>query len=358
MTRGIMSASDVPSTTIDGEDINTIWAEFQATLDLANEHRSAIAELFTYTTTLESDLVAQMSTEDDFEEASEFGVPTSINQNFEKLRIGFPLSWFDKATRFTWKFLRDATSEQVRTVHSQALEADNRLVFRGVMNALLGGVSRQNEKGTAVYPLWNADSVVPPAFAGNTFAGTHTHYLTTNSANIDGEDIKDLITHITHHGYGTNPGERVIVLANPAQTEDIRGLRVADGSPFDFITSDGAPAYLTTESLVGERPPSTFEGLKVIGSFGDAWVVEDHFVPSGYVIALATAGRNSPSNPLAFREHIRPEYSGLRQIPGSNAQYPLAQAYYSRGFGVGVRHRGAAAVMQVTVSTTYTAPTI
>ncbi|WP_068433325.1 hypothetical protein [Piscicoccus intestinalis] len=73
---------------------------------------------------------------------------------------------------------------------------------------------------------------------------------------------------------------------------------------------------------------------------------------------MATSGANSDRNPLAFRQHVRREYQGLRQIPGPNGQYPLAESYYSRGFGVGVRHRGAAAVMQVTASTTYTPPSL
>lgn len=358
MSRGFSTAADVPSTTLDGFDINNIWTEFQQTLSVANEKRSAIASLFTFDTTLESDLVAQAGAGDDFEEASEFGEPTSLRTTYQTTRMGFPLRWFDKATRFTSAFLRDATAEQVTTIHAQALEADNRLLFKSVLSALMTGVNRTNEDGHTVYALWNADTQVPPSYAGNTFDGTHTHYLTSQSAQVDGADLRDLIAHIQHHGYGVGQGEKVIIMMNPAQTEAVRGLRVAGGSPYDFIPSESAPAYLTNETLVGDRPPATYEGLTVIGGFGPAWIVEEYFVPAGYVVALATSGAGSDRNPLAFRQHVRSEYQGLRQIPGSNTKYPLVDSFYSRGFGVGVRHRGAAAVMQVTTDTTYTAPTL
>ena len=32
--------------------------------------------------------------------------------------------------------------------------------------------------------------MVPPDYLGQTFDGTHTHYLTTGSANIDSQDIE------------------------------------------------------------------------------------------------------------------------------------------------------------------------
>ena len=117
------------------------------------------------------------------------------------------------------------------------------------------------------------------------------------------------------------------------------------------------PAYFTNEQIVGAIPPTDFEGLRVLGSYGDAWLIESHYVPSGYVIVAATGGLDSDRNPVGFREHTNPAYSGLRHIPGAN-RYALQDSFYARGFGTGVRHRGAAVVMQVTDDANYTAPTI
>ena len=63
------------------------------------------------------------------------------------------------------------------------------------------------------------------------------------------------------------------------------------------------------------------------------------------------------SNPVGFREHVNPAYQGLRHIP-DNGPYPIQSSFFGRGFGTGVRHRGAAVVCQITTNGSYTAPTI
>jgi len=70
-----------------------------------------------------------------------------------------------------------------------------------------------------------------------------------------------------------------------------------------------------------------------------------------------TGGIDSDRNPVGLRKHPNVAYQGLRHIPG-NGPYPLVDSFYARGFGVGVRHRGAAVVMLVTESASYTAPNI
>ncbi|RJT78278.1 hypothetical protein D6T63_12155 [Arthrobacter cheniae] len=363
MARGYNAFADIVKTTTDGVDLNQIWREFQETLSIVNTQRSGLASLFTYTTNAPAEEVAQTAgSEDDFEESSEFGVPKAIRNGCEIIKVGFPLRWFDAATRFTTAFLRDAPAAQVEAVHARALESDNRLVFKAVLRALLVQTTvatrAKNEDGTPIYALWDgaADSV-PPKFEGNNHAAGHTHYLTSQSATIDGVDLRDLIRHVTHHGYGSPKGDQMLILVNPIEGETVQNLRVANGSPFDFIPSAGAPSYLTNEVLVGDRPPAEFNGLKVLGGFGEAWIVESYLVPQGYVISLASGGPGSPRNPLALREHPRPEFQGLRQIPGA-ADYPLMNSYYARGFGVGAANRGAAAVMQVTTNVAYTSPAI
>lgn len=360
MAHGYFAASDIINESVDGHLLSDIWAEFQETLKLANDRRTAIGSLFTHrTTTAADDILQSATTGDEFEEASEFGVPSSIRSGLEFIRVGFPLKWYDLAARYTSAFLRDATREQIENVHARALEADSRLVYKGILKALMfkdGGGT--NSDGTAIVPLWNGtDDRTPPEFDGKAFEATHNHYLTSQSVDVDGEDLKDLINHVQEHGYGAG-SDQMLILVHPDQGEVIRSFRVADGSPFDFISSEEAPAYLTSEQLVGKRPPSSFNGLKVIGSYGDALIVQDRFIPSGYLVATATGGANSEHNVIGQREHVKSEYQGLRQIPGNRQAYPLVDSYYTRGVGFGVKHRGAAAVMQVTTATEYTNPSL
>jgi hypothetical protein len=46
----------------------------------------------------------------------------------------------------------------------------------------------------------------------------------------------------------------------------------------------------------------------------------------------------------------------LRLVKGRTPDYPLIDSFYNRGFGTGIRHRGAGVVMQITASGTYTIP--
>jgi hypothetical protein len=366
MARGYSVASDALATLIDGTPLDRVWEEFQATINLQNERRSALLSTLCAPVAVPAEAVAQGIGSDNFEDASEFGEPTGLRAVPTIVEQGFPFKWRDKASRFTSKALATMTSDQVAAVHNAVLEADNRQIFRAVLAALMFPTTiatrPTNENGTSIYSLYSGEADdTPPAYLNTTFSANHTHFFTTGSSAVDGIDLRDLMRKVTEHGFTTTDGSKLLVFCNPAEGEVIAGFRAGQGSPaspLDFIPSSGAPAFLTTETLIGDRPPATFGGLTVIGSFGSAWIVQDDYVPSGFVVAVATQGANSPFNPLAFREHIRPELRGLRLYAGSNNSYPLVDSFYQRGFGIAVRQRGAAAVLEVTASSTYTPPTL
>lgn len=356
MPRGISTSGDLLSTTLDGVSLDRLWDEFITTLTMWNNSRSPIANLFTENTTLPGVAQSQATEGDDFEEASEFGKPKALRADATPMIMGVPLRWFDGSIRYTENFLRDAPASQVEAQHSAALEADNRLVFKSVLRALFAKPALANrpvnDTGATIFPLWDGETdAKPPAYAGHEFAAGHNHFLTTGSVDFDGADLAALIRTITEHGYGVNGTDQIVVLMHPNQGEVARGFRVSEGAPFDFIPSAGAPAYLTNEQIVGEKPAASINGLEVIGGFGKALLVEDYHMPDKYLAATATGAA-----PLAFRQHSRAEYQGLRIIPGTG-RHPLVESTYQRGFGLGVQRRGAAAVMQVTAGS-YSEPTI
>ncbi|HEX4443250.1 MAG TPA: hypothetical protein VHZ81_06735 [Galbitalea sp.] len=362
--RGFNVHADILTTTIDGADLNGVWDELVEALGIFNASRDPIVALMSYNTTLSAEALPLDPSTMNFELASEFGIPTAGRSTPKTYVVGYPLEWYDLALRYTARFLRDAPSSQITAQHIAAQEASDHLLFRNALTTLttpaLLGSRFVNEEGASIYSLYAGSSDdAPPSFAGKTFSSDHNHYLVSGAATVDGQDLDDLISTIAEHGFGINVGEKIVILVHPDQGRTIRGFRagVAD-SPYDFIPSEQNPAYLSTEFIVGDLPPATFNGLDVIGSFGSALIVESYFALSGYLVGIAVAGGNSPRNALAIRSHPRPELKGLTLTGGSNPRYPLFDSGYSLGVGFGVRNRGAAAVVKIAASGSYTAPTV
>jgi hypothetical protein len=158
--------------------------------------------LLSYPTIAVADIIPQSVEGESFEVATEFGIPRAIREPADYLRLGYNFRDYDKSIRSTWRFLREATADQVTAQVTRVFEADNRLVTGTIMNRLLNPAVVTNEWQYSCYGLWNADGMVPPEYLGNSFDGTHTHYLTSGSTTIDSQDIEDMIKHVTEHGYG------------------------------------------------------------------------------------------------------------------------------------------------------------
>jgi len=366
--KGISTRGDVLiNMTADGVDLNDIWAEVQDVLAIYNEERSAIRNLCSFRTLNTADAIPQSISSESFEEATEFGVPRAVRPPADWLKLGYSFKDFDLSLRSTWKFLREATAEQVQAGVTRILEADNKNTNGSVLNRLFNPATETNEWQHTCYGLWNADGMIPPPYLGTTFDGTHTHYLTSGSATLDAADLEAMMHHIREHGYGIDPnGAQLITFMNPGDFEGSlitswrAGVEYASGAPlprWDFIPSPLQPTFISNEIIQGPIPPADYNGLKVWGSYGYTLLCQSAYVPVGYVAMVATSGPNSPDNPVGFREHVNTAYQGLRHIPG-HGPYPIVDSFFARGFGVGTRHRGAAVVMRLTTSTTYTAPTL
>lgn len=372
-TEGDLSPARVTETS-DGVDLNKIWDDHMTALSLVNEKRNTLANLLSFTTT-DSALAIAQSPDDGvkFEDASEFGVPSAFRVTQDHIRMGLPFKDYDLRSAYTWKFLRDASAKQVDAILAAGIAADNRLTTGSIFNRLFNPAPTVAEDtNLTVYGLYSGtDGMVPPPYLGKVFPANTTHYFSTHSTVLDSRDIEDGMKLLTDKGYGTkSSNSTLLIIANEATLEVMtdwrRGLpsrapeageTEAPTARYDFVLSAGAPAYLTDEQVIGKIAPESFNGLDVIGSYGPAMVITNHLIPANYVLVVATGGPNSDLNPVAFREHPKPEYQGLRNIAGNQNGYPLIDSFLSRSFGVACARRGAAACIQVTTSPTYTAPT-
>ncbi|MCV7029083.1 hypothetical protein [Mycobacterium sherrisii] len=352
------------NTTADGVDLQVIWQEVAAVVKAWNAERSALTNLLTFNTTNTADAIPQSRSVDSFEEASEYGEPEALRPPSDYHLMGYTFKDYDKASRWTWKFLRDSTAEQVRAVANYALEADNKLTTGTILQRLFDPTQGENEWGHPVYGLFNGDAMRPPAYLGKEFDTGHQHFLVSQSETIDSGDLEFAVRNVTEHGYGTEPNSRLLALMNPAQAEVVSQWKAGvESAPdivarHDYIPSAGAPAYLQPENIVGQVAPESFNGLKVQGSYGQTWIIQSDFIPEDYFAVVATYGANSSDNLIGFREHPQRQYQGLRTIPGFQPGYPLQDAFFTRAFGVGVRRRGQACVTQIKASGDYDIPVI
>jgi hypothetical protein len=367
MAKGYNTSGDILTRTRDGQDLNEIWRLYQEGLAAFNEQRQPLIDLLSFTVSQVIEDVVQPGQER-FEEATEFGIPSGIRPAPAPTARAYPFKWYDLRAAYTFQFLvggpnnsQGASSAQLDQLLNTAMEADNRLQFELVMKALFNNANRETLIDNALYKvtaLYNADGSYIPPVEGTEFDGTtHTHYLATGSAQahiFDPGDFQTAATHVEHHGYTRAQGYNVIFLMNDSDAtatiaQFARGVTFGGvNSVYDFIPSTGQNLVMQLPpgfTLVGGLPPNRFAGLNVKGSWGPYLVVSHGNIPSGYFIAVATAGTNTNTNVVGLREHANPAMQGLILKPGNNANYPLIDSYYIRGLGSGIGPRGAASVM-------------
>lgn len=355
---GFNERSDVAVVAADGTDLNAMWREIAATLALRNSQRNRLVDMLTFKVTNEVETVSVPSNVQ-FEEASEYGQPVGIRGG-ARFHRGYDFKFYDLAVRYTWMFLAEADRQQLESYNNMALEADNRLVFEKVMKTLfnptnLVGVADGNIP-TNVYKLYNADGEVPPQYKNTTFAGTHSHYITSGGATVTSANLDTMADHLTHHGYGVDNGTRLVLLVNKQEANTIKTFKVATGAGFDFIPSSnyGGGVFLTSNAQIIARPEGEVPGE--VGTYGPWHVVQEDYIPAGYMAGIAQGGAFNINNLVGIREHKNPAYQGLKLIPGARSDYPLIDSFYRRGFGTGIRQRGGGIIMQVTASGSYTTP--
>lgn len=369
--RGIHAEGDIVRETVDGVDLNRLWDDYQEQLGLYNEERSRLVQFLTWPVTAPSEPYAVGGEQAEFEESTEYGEPVGYRPAAQQAFLGYTLKWFDLAGRFTWRFLANAPANQVDAFANMATEADNRLVFQQVMKTLFNNSRRVNEFGTTVYPFYSGEAGdQPPTYRSTSFADNHNHYVTSGEATVNAESVEDLFQLLAEHGYVRQNGYEPILMVNKAEGDAMRNWRslanggvspATGGGLYDFIPAQGTPTFLLPEQLrvtnQAAQPANSIRGMTVIGSYGEFTVVQEDYIPAGYMVAFVTGGAESIQNPIGFREHTNASLRGLRLVKGRQPDYPLVDSFYNHGFGTGVKWRGAGAIMQVTTNGTYAVPT-
>jgi len=344
----------------DGTDLNDFWNEVQDTIRIRNNQRDRLLDRLVTRITSPVTSVLVPSTVD-FEEASEYGQPVGIRGGGTRVFRGYDFRFYDLAVRYTWMFIAEADRRQLEMHHNLALDADNKLIFNKVMRTVfnslnLSGVTDQNEPVT-VYKFYNADGEVPPPYMTYTHLSTHNHYLTSGGATVTSANLDALALELGHHGYTLQNGYELVLLVNTTEAAVIKTFKTSGGASYDFVANPllyGGKIWVPNNGQYVGGPQGTVPGE--VGTYGPWHIVEEAYIPSGYMVGLATGGQENLQNPVGLREHSNPAYRGLKVIPGQRSDYPLLDSFYRRGFGTGIRQRGGGVVMQVTAAGSYTIP--
>ncbi len=348
---GFHQRSDVGErSTVDGTPLETLWDEFAARLSVFNQQHSlwiGTFGSFTEKTTMRVAIPRRAK----MERATEYGQPSLVRT--ERVARAFYLDRWDVGIGFTQEFLDDATDAEIQANRLLVEEAWMSRQRQNVLELLMRSANFTDPKeGLAVKRLYNNDGEVPPDYDIYTFLGTHQHYLTTAGAALVQADLTTIEDDLISHGYGDNSsggaGGELLLFSPRDLVAKIRTF----ASFIPSATSQIAAILPNSGVVVGNRPSGA--GWKVEGTLGKLAIIESTAIPAGNLVATTTGGQLAPSNVLGIRQHINPSARGLRLNPGRN-DYPLLDSFYDGYIGGGVKHRGAALVMQETAGA-YTDP--
>lgn len=356
--KGYNETADIPFHTVDGYDLSDLYDEFNETIRILNSQRNPLIDRLTFEVTRPVERIQQLAG-DEFEEADEYGQPKRVRLG-PFWDLGFDLKYFDLGISYTYRFLGEATAAQVRALNNQALEADGRLIFKTVLERVFRNVidTADLRGGTAVnvHPFYNGSfAVAPPGWKTYAHTTSHDHYLVSGGATVDAGDLNAMEAHIHHHGY--TQGATLILLANRQEINTIATFTRAGGARWDFIPKAGI-SFLG--SMVGGQPTNP-SGLSVYpgfqGQYGNINIIEEDYVPAGYMVLFASGGLRADRNPIGLRQHDNESLRGLKLIP-RHMHYPLVDSFYHHPLGAGVRHPGAGVIMQVKASGNYEIPAL
>jgi len=360
--KGYNETADILTETVDGVPLDELYEQIMTSIRMLNRMRNPLIERLTFPVAAPFEEVMQIIG-DEFEEADEFAQPKGIRLGVP-WNMGFSLKYMDLGIRYTFRFLGRARASQIRALNNSALEADQRLLFKTVLERVFRNLTdsvtlEASGRVANVYPFYNGDETtlpaVPPPWKSYTHTNTHTHFLVSGGATVDSGDLDEMELHIHHHGY--TEGATLILLANREQVNTINTFRIADADRWDFIPKAGISMF---GQLIGGQPTdesglAAFPGFR--GRYGNINVIEEDYIPAKYMVLLASGGVRGERNPIGIREHENAALRGLKLIPQFE-RYPLRESFYHHAIGSGVRHPGAGVVMQVKASGDYEIPAL
>ena len=271
-----------------------------------------------------------------------------------------PIAPYDIGLGWTQMYMRRARAASMRADIQTIIDAGRNLWQQKALTRLFS--STANTVGTTSSDLGMADAAatdatyIPPVSPdGETFIGSHTHYLGSDvtgitASTLDQSALNVALEHLQEHG--------------------VQG-------PFELVGARvDAAEWSNTENVTGWKPP-LWQGIAYQASAVERAMVSDmdnYFgfvetdygivrlwltprVPSDNFAVYKTFGPGNQRNPLRMR--YRPSTGfGFMIVPGQYVNDPVSLAVGYTEFGFGTGPNRVAAVLVDVGASTWAAPTI
>lgn len=260
--------------------------------------------------------------------------------------IAYPIGQWDDRLGWTELYLAKATGDTINRAVIASQERDRNTMFAELLSSIFYKTNwtyQDPEWGAlTVRRLLNGDGQVPPAMNGQTFDGTHTHYLGTNGA-VTLAFLRDTVyDHLWEHGHG-----------NDVILEAARDVAATISALTGFIPAERDQDQRINYGSADTPSTATVTDSRAIGRIANMEVVINDDFPDGY--GFATDRASEP--PIAMREDPEPVLRGYRTMNDTPSDmFPLRGTYFQRRAGFGVRNRSNGVMFSVNGSTAYTDP--
>jgi hypothetical protein len=335
--------------------ISDLRANYMSVYDfgLANALAVVVQQMQTYNGVLNSSLLALTETTTERSEASpaaisrgmakvdEFGV-VRTQKSGKSYGRGFPLDRYQDGTGWTEDFWARASVADMMVMTDSVQLGHTNNVRSALADALYNPIQRvlseyvdpaigyQILDNLFVKPLYNADGEIPSVGpAGQSFDGTHNHYLFSDG--LTGDALDALTNTVGEH----TTGNSLVIYCNVVDASKFRALAgfvpavVAQVTPATTTASTTVPLDVsrTDDKFIGY----TASGIPV---YIKPWALQN------YALCINLTG------PRAIKRRVSsiPLLRGLR-IKGENGEVSLYSRYWEDNFGFGVSNRAGAAVL-------------
>lgn len=345
MPRGFNDTRDLVTTT-DGVPFIRMYDDIQAALADYNQNEGFLRSNLCFVTTDEKITEGLSQNQMQFQRATEYGRPDRQRISQAERSRYIPIEDFSLGVGFTRKYLQLARSDQVALQVDEATRADQELIIRSILQQVL---RIENLGGSGIYKtFWNNDGDAPPRYIDTTFAGSHTHFLT--SATVTLALVQSMRLKLVEHGFDLSR-ELWINSAEEAAVRALTGFVPVASRDQQLITNSNP--FNATNVQTATVDPAQFIG--VLEGFR---IRVYNWMPSGYLFAYDAGNSVGLKKPLAWRNYPVSSLVGLQlfnEDPGSS--FPLVNSFFARSFGLAALERSNGVAAQITAGA-YATPAI